>query len=350
MNRSSELTYTPAWWVPGAHLQTLWGKFFRRIPAVHTRSERWTTPDGDELELRRLDAPVGAAPETPRLLVLHGLEGTIRSHYLRGTLALAAQRGWAADVLIFRGCNGEVNRARRLYHSGETTDLDFVARRLAATEPERPLVVAGFSLGGNVLLKWLGEQGRALPSQLRAAAAISVPFDLERGSRHIERGFSRIYTRHFLRSLRMKALAKLERFPELFDRAALGRARTLFDFDEAVTAPVHGFAGAHDYYTRSSSIHFLSGIRIPTLILSSRDDPFLPRSVLDDVRKVLDQNPCIAAEFPDKGGHVGFVSGRLPLQAQFYAEERLIDFLGAEVISHVCSAKSVNTRQDNFLL
>jgi predicted alpha/beta-fold hydrolase len=341
VNRSSELTYTPAWWVPGAHLQTLWGKFFRRIPVVHTRSERWTTPDGDELELRRLDAPAGASPETPRLLVLHGLEGTIHSHYLRGTLALAAQRGWAVDILIFRGCNGEVNRTRRLYHSGETTDLDFVARRLAATEPERPLVVAGFSLGGNVLLKWLGEQGSAVPPQLRAAAAISVPFDLERGSRHIERGFSRLYTRHFLRSLRVKALAKLERFPELFDRAALNRARTLFDFDEAVTAPVHGFAGAHEYYTRSSSIHFLSDIRIPTLVLNARDDPFLPRSVLDDVRKVSEDTAFITAEFPEKGGHVGFVSGRFPHQAQFYAEDRLIDFLGCEVISHRCSTTAV---------
>ena len=191
VNRSSELTYTPAWWVPGAHLQTLWGKLVRRIPLVATHMERWTTPDDDELDIHRLRAP-DAGKETPRLLLLHGLEGTIRSHYLQGTLALAQARGWAADVLVFRGCNGEVNRVRRMYHSGETTDIDFVVRRLISENPDQPLLIAGFSLGGNVLLKWLGEQGADAPGQLRAAAAVSVPFDLERGARNIEHGFSRV--------------------------------------------------------------------------------------------------------------------------------------------------------------
>jgi predicted alpha/beta-fold hydrolase len=332
VSHSSEYTYTPAWWVPGAHLQTLWGKLVRRSPVVHTRIERWTTPDDDELEIRRLDPPGGANTDVPRLLVLHGLEGTIRSHYVRGLLDQARQRGWAADVLIFRGCNGELPRAARFYHSGETSDLDFVIRRLIYEHPLQPLLVLGVSLGGNVLLKWLGEQGDQAPSSVRAAAAISVPFDLERGSRHIERGFSRLYTFHFLRTLRRKALAKLARQPELFDEAQVRRARTLMDFDDAVTAPLHGFLNARDYYTRSSSRHFLTNIHRPTLLLSAYDDPFLPHEVLDDVAKVAFLNPNISVEFHSRGGHAGFVSGKLPWRSRYYAEERAIQYLAGQLM------------------
>ena len=325
VNRSSELTYTPAWWVPGAHLQTLWGKLVRPSPALHTVRERWTTPDDDEIELHRVPASSAAAPA--RLLVLHGLEGTIRSHYLRGTLARARDHGWAADALIFRGCNGEVNRVPRMYHSGETSDLDFVVRRLVGEHPGQPLVIAGFSLGGNVLLKWLGERGEDVPPEVRAAAAVSVPFDLEQGARKLERGFSRLYTWHFLKSLRRKARAKLQHFPGLFDQEALDRATSLYEFDDCVTSPVHGFTGAHDYYSRSSSLQFLPGIRRPTLLLSSYDDPFLPRKVLDDVLMMARNNDLIEAEFHSRGGHVGFVSGRSPLRPSYHAEERAIEFL-----------------------
>ena len=326
-------SFTPAWWVPGAHLQTLWGKLVRRPAEVPTRSELWTTPDGDQIELRRLDAGRDARGHVPRLLVLHGLEGTIRSHYLRGTLAEASRLGWAADVLIFRGCNGVVPRARRLYHSGETTDLDFVVRRLAAEHPDQPLLLAGFSLGGNVLLKWLGEQGEGVPSAVRAAVAVSVPFDLERGARRIERGFSRVYTTHFLRTLRQKALAKLAQDPGVFDPEPLRTAKTLYEFDDAVTAPLHGFASATDYYTRSSSVGFLAGIRRPTLMLSARDDPFLPPEVLDDVALMAQNNTDLLIEFPPNGGHVGFVGGRLPGRPIYYAERRLVEFLSAHSAS-----------------
>jgi predicted alpha/beta-fold hydrolase len=331
VNRTSELTYTAAWWVPGAHLQTLWGKLVKRGPIVPTRSERWTTPDDDELELHRLDALSDSGQRTPRLLLLHGLEGTIHSHYLRGTLAQAQARGWPADVLVFRGCNGEVNRARRMYHSGETTDLDFVVRQLIDENPDQPLVVAGFSLGGNVMLKWLGELGVDVPEQVRAAAAISVPYDLERGARRIEHGFSRVYTWHFLRTLRMKAMSKWARFPDLFDLSALTRARTLYDFDDVVTAPVHGFTDAHDYYSQSSSLQYLSGIRVPTLLLSALDDPFLPPDVLDAVALVARDSSYLLAEFRSSGGHVGFVSGTSPFDTHYYAEERVVEFLALQI-------------------
>lgn len=339
MSASSEYTYTPAWWVPGAHLRTLWGKLVRRAPQVETRSERWTTPDGDEIEIRRLD-PMNhdQAAMAPRLLLLHGLEGTIESVYLRGTLSEAKQRGWAADVLIFRTCNGAMNRAPRMYHSGETTDLDFVVRRLVHEHPAQPLVIAGFSLGGNVLLKWLGELGDGVPAQVRGAATVSVPYDLERGSRHIERGFARVYGRHFLRTLRVKARAKLRAHPGLFHLDALERATTLYDFDEAVTAPVHGFRNASDYYARSSSIHYLPRIRRPTLLLSARDDPFLPREVLDSVVMSARSNPYLYVEIHESGGHVGFVSGRNPFRPRYYAEWRIVDFL-----SHIVHRRGRST-------
>lgn len=340
VSHSSELTYSPAWWVPGAHLQTLWGKLVRRVPDVVTRAERWPTPDGDELEIQRLDASGPGEPRTARLIILHGLEGTIRSHYLRGMLACARRRGWAADVIIFRGCNGEIPRARRMYHSGETTDLDVVVRRLVREHPAQSLVAVGFSLGANVLLKWLGEQGEGAPTQLRAAAAVSTPFDLARSARYIEHGFSRIYGRHFLRTLRAKALAKLAQQPGLYDERRLRAARTLFEFDDAVTAPLHGFDGAADYYRQSSSINFLTRIRRPTLLLSAIDDPFLPPDVLSDVAVMARSSPCLISEFTEHGGHVGFISGAVPWRPTYYAEERVVRFL-SEVVERQRAISSV---------
>lgn len=219
-----------------------------------------------------------------------------------------------------------MNHAARLYHSGETADLSFAVERVLSEFPAAPLLMVGVSLGGNVLLKWLGERGDDVPERIRAAATISVPFDLERGSRHISKGFSKIYEQHFLRTLRQKVQAKLEQFPELVDRAALTRARTLYDFDDAVTGPLHGFRNAHDYYTRSSALRFLEHVRRPTLMLSSRDDPFLPSDVLDDVMSVASRNRYLYPEFSERGGHVGFVSGP-PWRPRYYAEERVGEFL-----------------------
>ena len=316
-------TYSPAWWLPGPHARTIWGRFFRRTPPIVTRTERWDMEDGDFVDIVRLSAP----PASPRLLVLHGLEGAPRSHYARGLFLEAARRRWAADLLVFRGCGGELNRAARFYHSGETGDLDVVARRLLSDDPDSPLVIAGVSLGGNVLLKWLGELADAIPDRVVAAAAVSVPYDLERASRHIDRGFSRVYQHHFLQSLRRKALAKLERYPSLVSRAKIEAARTLYDFDDVVTAPVHGFADAHDYYSRSSSIGFLTRIRVPTLLLSAFDDPFLPPEVLEDVARIAATNPLLETDFPQTGGHVGFVSGANPWRPFYFAEWRVAEFL-----------------------
>jgi predicted alpha/beta-fold hydrolase len=319
----SEIIYSPAWWIPGGHLQTLWGKLFRRQPVPPTILERWDTPDGDFLELHRLVSK----PSAPRVLILHGLEGSIRSHYARGLLNEAARRGWGADLLIFRSCGSELNRTRRFYHSGETTDVAFVLERIAREFPLAPLGMAGVSLGGNVLLKFLGERGKNLPIVLRGAATISVPFDLARSSKRINRGFSRLYQRFFLGSLRRKAKEKAKLFPDLAAVDRIASLRTLEDFDNLITGPLHGFVDAQDYYVRSSSLPYLKAIRLKTLLISAIDDPMLPPEVLEEVREIAGGNPDLEIDFVQKGGHVGFITGSVPWRPFYYAEYRVGEFL-----------------------
>lgn len=287
-----------------------------------TTLERWDTPDGDFVEVHRLDAPKRA----PRLLLLHGLEGTVRSHYAQGLLAEAARRGWAADLLIFRSCGSEMNRARRFYHSGETSDLGLVLDRIVAEFPGVPVALAGVSLGGNVLLRFLAEKGDDLPSQLVAAAAISVPFDLGRSSKRINRGFSTLYQRFFLESLKRKVREKVVRFPDLVHPDRIASLRTLEDFDDVITAPLHGYRDAVDYYTRASSLPSLGDIRLKTLLLSAVDDPMLPPEVLDEVREAARGNPALHTEFVRRGGHAGFVTGSVPWRPFYYAEYRVGEF------------------------
>ena len=224
-----------------------------------------------------------------------------------------------------------MNLTKRFYHSGETGDVGFVIDRIVEENPRQPLLLAGISLGGNVLLKYLGEKGVALASQITAAAAISVPFDLARASNHINQGFARVYQRHFIKSLKLKALKKLERFPGLISADRLVRIRTMYEFDDAVTAPVHGFRDADHYYSSSSSLGWIDRISIPTLLLNARDDPFLPRAVLDDVRRVAQKNERLELEFPAHGGHVGFVAGWNPFRPVYYAERRACDFLAKHI-------------------
>jgi predicted alpha/beta-fold hydrolase len=323
---SKEVIYSPAWWIPGGHLQTLWGKFFRRQETAPTVRESWDTPDGDFLEIHRL----ASASNRPRILLLHGLEGSVRSHYAQGLLNEAARRGWGADLLIFRSCGIELNRTRRFYHSGETGDLAFVLDRISREFPASALAIAGVSLGGNVLLKFLGEKGAALPEQLRAAAAISVPFDLARSSQRINQGFSRLYQRFFLGSLRRKAVEKARRFPDLAPSDKIGGLRTLEDFDNLITGPLHGFLNAQDYYARSSSLQYLKDIRLKTLLFSAFDDPMLPPAVLDEVREIARGNRALEVEFVEKGGHAGFVAGSLPWRPFYYAEHRIGEFFARQ--------------------
>ncbi len=315
--------YRHAWWLPGPHLPSVWGKKVRQQPFAHDRLERWATPDGDHLTIARAGT---VTPGRPHLLVLHGLEGTIRSNYTHGLMAQAIRRGWSADLLLFRGCDGEINNQRRLYHSGETGDLDFVVRTLIAQHPQLDLRPVGVSLGGNVLMKWLGEQGHSIAPNVTCAAGVSVPYDLGAGSRYLENPMGQLYVNHFMKSLKAKTLAKRAKFPDLCDWDVMMKARTFWDFDDAVTGPVHGFAGADDYYDRSSSMHFIGNIRRPTLLMAATDDPFVPPYVLDSARKVASSNDFLHVEFTRRGGHVGWTEGP-PWAPRYYMEERVIAWL-----------------------
>jgi len=271
----------------------------------------------------------GPTADAPVLTLFHGLEGTVRSSYAQGLMHAARSRGWGAAMLLWRTCDGRIPDVPRLYHSGETSDADHFIRTLAAERPGRPLLCVGVSLGANVLLKWLGEQGATLPGEVRRAAAISTPFDLAAGSTYLEEGLSMVYVRHFVRSLKRKAAASIARHPGLpVDRDRLARSATFWEFDDVFTGPVHGFASAAEYYTRSSSIHFLPRVRVPTLLLSAVNDPFLPPVVLDRVREIARDNPRLHLEFTAAGGHVGWVAGH-PWEPQYYLDERVPDWLDA---------------------
>ena len=326
--------FQPAWWLPGPHPQSMWGRLARPRRLVRFRREILEAPDGDELVLDHVDAAAGA----PRLLLLHGLEGSSFSVYVQGMALVARRLGFAVAALNFRSCARPLNdlgtmlpnRRPRFYHSGDTGDAGHVIRLLASREPRTPLIAAGASLGGNVLLKWLGENpGQTL---VRAAAALSVPYDLAAGARFLETGMGPFYVSVFLRTLKAKMEDLVARFPEAagrMDLPATLRATTFFEFDDAATAPLHGFAGADDYYRRSSSLAFLPRIDTPTLCLSAEDDPFVPPEVLP--RVIAAAPPAVSCVVTKTGGHVGWVAGPSPKKASYWAEETAVHWLQARI-------------------
>ncbi len=298
----------------------MWGPLVRhgRLPL---RRERVPTADGDFVDLDWADGPA----ETPVVVVLHGLEGSARSHYVIGLLREVLARGWRGVALNFRSCSGELNRLPRFYHSGDTGDLNAVVDLLVAREAGVRLGAVGVSLGGNILLKWLGERETDVPKQVVAAVGISVPFDLAACARVLDRGLQRaLYTENFMRTLRRKVRDKARRFPGFVDVAAVRRARTFAAYDRTVTAPLHGFADEHDYWARSSSGPYLARIRRPTLLINSLDDPFVPPETLPDVSTLPSD---VVAEFTPGGGHGGFLAGRWPWHPEAWAEQRAVEFL-----------------------
>lgn len=319
------MTFRPARWLPGGHAPTVFASLSRPPALPAPRRERWDTPDGDFIDVDR-----HGDLTAPTVIVLHGLEGSSRRGYVLRLAAALLDRGLATAAVNFRGCSGEMNRRPRLYHSGETSDLDFAARRLAAERPGRPLGVAGFSLGGNVATKWLGERGDGLPPELRAGAVISVPFDLAGSAVAMDRGgfWPFIYRERFLRTLRAKAVEKARQFPGCLDLRAVLAARTFQAFDDVATAPLHGFAGARDYWERSSSGPFLTGVRRPLLALAAADDPIAP--VAPRFTSAAAANPAVQLELVAGGGHVGFVEGP-PWAPRFWAERRTAEFLGGHL-------------------
>ena len=313
------LSYRAPAWLRGGHAQTIWPATLMPIRAPALRRERWTTPDGDFIDLDwTVPAKTPTPDDAPLVALFHGLEGSSASHYARALMTATAQRGWRGVVVHWRGCSGEANHLPRAYHSGDSAEVDWILRRL------RPDFVAGISLGGNALLKWLGEQGEAA-GFIRAAAGVSAPQDLEAGAISLARGINRLYCQHFLRTLKPKSAALLDRYPGLFDRARMLAARNFHDFDDIVTARLHGFSSARDYWSRSSCRAFLGGIRIPALVINARNDPFLPATALATPDQV---SRSVTLDYPDEGGHVGFTVGAPPGRPD-WLPRRLLDFFGA---------------------
>ncbi|MBG6076886.1 YheT family hydrolase [Polaromonas sp. CG_9.11] len=364
------MNYGAPWWLPDGNMQTIWAalrarRFAGLAPVFHR--ERWTTPDGDFVDVdwsnqaptlptacgflppkgaappavwqsqsrgRNLaDAGAGPLASAPPLLVLfHGLEGSSASHYAQAFADVAGSRGWAFAVPHFRGCSGEMNLAPRAYHSGDFSEIDWMLRRFASRH-HGPVLAVGVSLGGNALMRWAGEIGQNARHVVAAIASVSAPLDLAASGRAIGRGFNRqVYTRMFLKTMRPKALQKLAQHPGLFDRAALLAARDLYAFDNIFTGPVHGFKGVDDYWARASAKPHLRRIAVPALALNALNDPFIPAGSLPGC---ADVSPDVTLWQPAQGGHVGFPSSAFPAHVRAMPEA-VADFLAAQLQAVAC--------------
>lgn len=322
-------SYCAPAWLPGGHLQTLYAALIAPRPRVRYRRERWQTPDADFIDLdwaEDRDSGTGIRDSAkPLVAMFHGLEGSSRSHYAAALMAAVRARDWRGVVVHFRGCSGELNRLPRAYHSGDSGEIDWIMRRLRSVNVAAPLFAVGVSLGGNALLKWLGETGADAGVIVERAVAVSAPVDLMAAGQALGRGFNLVYTHHFLATLKHKSLAKLARYPDLHDAARVRAASTLREFDDVVTAPLHGFRDTDDYWTRASSKPLLRAITVPTLLVNARNDPFLPEDALPRPDEV---SAAVQTDFPDGGGHVGFVSGAPPGRLD-WLPRRILDFFQA---------------------
>lgn len=315
-----ESSYLAPIWLPGRHAQTIFPALYLSPKDLSYRRERWDTPDQDFIDLDWIDGP----PGSPLVVLFHGLESNSGAHYALALMHAVKASGMTGVVVHFRGCSGEINRQPRAYHSGDTEELDWILQRLRQTHASRNIFAVGVSLGGNVLLKWLGKKGPEASNILNAAATVSAPVDLLEAASALDRGFNKItYTRNFLKSLKVKALLKLARYPGLFDRKAMLRATTFFEFDDLYTAPVHGFRNAHHYWQEASSKPWLKYIAVPTLMINARNDPMMPEQALPKGSQV---SGSVTLEFPDTGGHVGFATGSFPGNIQ-WPYRRILDFL-----------------------
>lgn len=315
-----ESRYRAPRWLPGSHAQTIVAAKLVPRPRLAYRRERWDTPDGDFIDVD-FALPEPASDAAPVLVLFHGLEGCSRSHYALAVMRAAADRGWRGIVPHFRSCSGEPNRLPRAYHSGDSDEGDWILRAVAKRFSAAPLYAAGVSLGGNMLAKWLGERQEDARF-VTAAASIGAPLDLAAGGAALNRGFNRVYERLFLATLKPKAIAKARRFPGSAKVEAIARARSLREFDDAFTAPVHGFRDADEYWRRASGKPWLRAVKVPHLVLNARNDPFVPAASLPTEREV---SRFVHLEQPDSGGHVGFARGAPPGDLGFLPQ-RLFEF------------------------
>ncbi|HBL56637.1 MAG TPA: alpha/beta fold hydrolase [Candidatus Lambdaproteobacteria bacterium] len=293
--------YRPSRWLPGPHAQTIWASRFRSTPSPDTKREQVELDDDDFLNLYWLTQGNG-----PIVIIVHGLEGDSSSNNVKAMFDVVRKNGWNGVLLLNRNCGGFSNRLQRTYHAGETGDLDFVVNLVKKRFPDVPLMLYGYSLGGNTMLKWLGEKGDH--AGISAAAAVSIPFDLASSTAILDKGFSKIYQKHFVDLMREAAKRKFRDLAPLFNPGDLNKIKTLREFDEKVTAPLHGFVNADQYYSESSCKQFLKNICVPTLIMNSLDDPFLERNTFPGPKEVSDM---VELEFLQNGGHAAFITGSI---------------------------------------
>ena len=313
----SKSTFRPAWWLTNGHMQTLWPALFRYKNKIELVQEKLELPDGDFVELSWTKTQDG-----PLVLVFHGLEGNIYSPYANGIMKAITELDWCGVFMHFRGCGEELNRLERNYHSGDTGDIAFLIDTLRERYPGRPLFAIGYSLGGNALLKYLGEKIRT--GQPDAAVAVSVPFLLANSAKKLERGISRIYQKHLLSRLQEKMVKKFNHIKASVELDNIKALNTFYKFDDKITAPLHGFRDVHDYYEKSSSRQYLKNIKTPTLIIQAIDDPFMTADTIPCQEELSDS---IQLEISKYGGHVGFISGSLPCRPNYWLEQRIPEYL-----------------------
>ena len=313
-------SFKPAWWLKNAHCQTIAAKFFRRHYAIKTTTETLELPDGDFIDLAWTEK-VNTACSRPIIAVLHGLEGSKNSHYAKGMLSAIKAQGWVGVLMHFRGCSGRPNRMAKSYHSGQTCDVDYFSQYLAKNYPEAKKAIIGFSLGGNVLTKYLAEQKQDI---YQAACIICAPLDLSSCCDRINQGFSRVYQKYLVDMLRVSTIEKIEaKLLSNIDRTHLDSIRSIRDFDQMVTAPINGFRDANDYYQQASGRDSLINIMPPCLIIHASDDPFLCHK---NTTAIPPLPKHITFEVSERGGHVGFISGKNPFRPQFWLEQRIPEF------------------------
>lgn len=316
--------FVAAWWCRGAHAQTILGNLLRDNPKIAYRRERLELPDGDFLDLDWMNGN----PQAPLVVILHGLGGSSNSSYVLTLLDELRQKSWRAVIMNARGMSGESNRLPVTSHSGQSEDLEATIRKLLEDPNNQKIYLAGYSRGGNVLLKWLGEKGGDMPPQVKKAVAVSVPYDLVQTTSRLDRGFNReVYTRWMLRPLKAYALHKAAQFPGLLDTAAIQQATTFQAFDDTVTAPLNGFANARTYWASVSSALFLDKIRTPVLLVHADNDPLLPAALMPQA--VIQASPFLKLLITRDGGHLGFLAGRFPWQQERWLETRILKFFEA---------------------
>lgn len=313
-------SFKPAWWLANPHLQTLWSSFFRSAPDIDLERIRLELEDGDFLDLAVTDIK-----DKPIVVILHGLEGSLDSHYIKPLIKALDDAAYGACFVHFRGCSEELNRLPRSYHSGDTADLQAVIDYLDKKFTQGVFAVIGFSLGGNIVLKWLGEQGANAKTQ--TGVAVSVPFTLSHAGDRLEKSFSRVYQKHLLSRCQKKyeQKSKLYEMPIKVDAKQLN---TFFSFDDQITAPLHGFKDANDYYQQCSSRQFLNKITKPTLVIHAKDDPFMWEHTAPEDHELSEK---VELELSEAGGHVGFIAESSPFKPFYWVDKRIIEWLDSKL-------------------